>query len=190
MHARTRPVGRVNGKVTSPPWLARSLCIWEGKRKDALRELNTAIENGEETAEIFAAKGHLQFELEQFDDAVKTYEKLIGMVPQHPTASFNLGICYEKAGRWQEATDSFNKALATDPQRLEAQLGLGICLLHQEKPEPAIGCFDKVLARTPDLESALFGKSGFPAIAVEVRRSHRPVSEDSGKRIHSRKSAW
>src|ERR1700721_2058672 len=121
----------VNGKAAASPALARSVALHlEGKRKEALREINTAIESGEETAEILAAKGHVQFELEQFDDAVKTYEKLIAVVPNHPTASFNLGICYEKAGRWQDATDSFNRALSTDPQRLEAQLGLGICLLH------------------------------------------------------------
>ncbi len=137
------------GKTVSPA-LARSVSLHlEGKRKDALRELNTAIENGEETPEVLAAKGHIQFELEQFDDAVKTYEKLLGAAPRHPTANFNLGICYEKLGRWQEATDAFNKAIDSDPQREEAQLGLGICLLHQEKPEPAIGCFDKVLARKP-----------------------------------------
>ncbi len=96
----------VNGKAASPA-LARSVALHlEGKRKEALREINTAIENGEESVEVLAAKGHIQFELEQFDDAVKTYERLIAMAPQHPTASFNLGICYEKAGRWQEATDS------------------------------------------------------------------------------------
>ena len=72
----------MNGKAASPA-LARSVALHlEGKRKEALRELNTAIENGEETAEILAAKGHIQFELEQFDDAVKTYEKLISVVPQ------------------------------------------------------------------------------------------------------------
>src|ERR1700683_4795996 len=113
-----------NGKAASPA-LARSVALHlEGKRKEALRELNTAIENGEETPEVLAAKGHIQFELEQFDDAVKTYEKLLGVSPRHPTGNFNLGICYEKLGRWQEATDAFNKAIDSDPQREEAQLGL------------------------------------------------------------------
>src|SRR6201997_438182 len=148
-----------NGKAASPV-LARSVALHlEGKRKEALRELNTAIEGGEESVEILAAKGHIQFEMEQFDDAVKTYEKLLSMAPRHQTANFNLGICYEKLGRWQEATDAFQKALEVDPQREEAQLGLGICLLHQEKPEPAIACFDRVLARNPDHETALFGKA-------------------------------
>jgi len=133
------------------PALARAVSLHlEGKRKEALRELNAAMEGGEESAEIYAAKGHIQFELEQYDDAVKTYERLLEATPRHPTASFNLGICYEKLGRWNEATTAFQNALTVDPQRVEAQLGLGICLLHQEKPEPAIACFDQVLARRPD----------------------------------------
>src|SRR5579863_10670283 len=147
---------RATGKTVSPA-LARSVSLHlEGKRKEALRELNGAIEGGEETPEVFAAKGHIQFELEQYDDAIKTYEKLLILAPRHATANFNLGICYEKLGRWQEATDAFQKALETDPQRVEANLGLGICLLHQEKPEPAIGFFDQVLARNSSHETALF----------------------------------
>src|SRR5258708_4361843 len=90
---------RATGRAVSPA-LAKSVSLHlEGKRKEALRELNTAIENGEETQEVFAAKGHIQFELEQYDDAIKTYEKLLNLAPNHPTASFNLGICYEKLGR-------------------------------------------------------------------------------------------
>jgi Flp pilus assembly protein TadD len=92
---------RTTGKTVSPA-LARSVSLHlEGKRKEALRELNSAIENGEETPEVFAAKGHIQFELEQYDDAIKTYERLLTLAPRHQTANFNLGICYEKLGRWQ-----------------------------------------------------------------------------------------
>ena len=46
------------------PRLARAVSLHlEGKRPEALAELNLAIEGGEETAEVLAAKGHLQFEL-------------------------------------------------------------------------------------------------------------------------------
>src|SRR6266852_4637358 len=117
--ASTAPGLRTNGTPVSPA-LARSVSLHlEGKRKEALRELNTAIEDGEETTEVFAAKGHIQFELEQYDDAIKTYEKLLALAPRHPTANFNLGICHEKLGRWQEATDAFQKSIEVDPQREE-----------------------------------------------------------------------
>jgi tetratricopeptide (TPR) repeat protein len=113
-----------SGKTVSPA-LARAVSLHlEGKHKDALKELNTALENGEESAEIYSAKGHLQFELEQFEDSVKSYEKLLSLAPRHTTAHFNLGICYEKLGRWNEATEAFQKALDADPNRSEAQLVL------------------------------------------------------------------
>src|ERR1700676_4552801 len=160
----SKAAAQTESKVLSPA-LARAVSLHlEGKHKDALTELNTALENGEESTEIYSAKGHLQFELGQFEDAVKSYEKLLAIAPRHSTANFNLGICYEKLGRWSEATEAFQKALDVDPNRNEAQLGLGICLLHQEKPEPAIVCFDRVLARTPAHETALFGK----AVALQL----------------------
>ena len=134
----TKAAAQTESKAVSPA-LARAVSLHlEGKHKEALQELNTALENGEESTEIYSAKGHLQFELEQYDDAIKTYEKLLTLAPRHTTANFNLGICYEKLGRWNEATEAFQKALDADPNRNEAQLGLGICLLHQEKPEPAV----------------------------------------------------
>src|ERR1700686_2397883 len=90
---------RDNGKTASSV-LARSVALHlEGKRKEALRELNTAIQGGEESVGILAAKGHIQFEMEQYDDAVKTYEKLLSVASRHPTAVFNLGIRFEKLGR-------------------------------------------------------------------------------------------
>ena len=64
------------GKAVCPA-LARAVSLHlEGKHKDALKELNTALENGEESAEIYAAKGHLQYELEQYDDAIKILRAL------------------------------------------------------------------------------------------------------------------
>ena len=106
-----------------------------------------------------AAKGHIQFELEQFDDALKTYEKLLTRGAAASHRELQPGHLLREAGALAGSHRRLQKALDTDPQREEAQLGLGICLLHQEKPEPAIVCFDKVLARQPDHETALFGKA-------------------------------
>ena len=101
-----------SGVAPVSPALARAVSLHlEGKHKDALKELNTALENGEETADLYSAKGHLQFELEQFEEAVRSYEKLLTLAPRHATAHFNLGISFEKLGRWNEATNAFQKAL-------------------------------------------------------------------------------
>src|SRR5579859_4043904 len=43
----------------------------EGKSEAAVKELLSAIEGGENLAELHAALGHIQFELKQFDAASK-----------------------------------------------------------------------------------------------------------------------
>ena len=69
---KTDAASSANGQAVSAS-LARAVSLHlEGKRKEALRELNTAIEGGEQGVDIYAAKGHIQFELEQYEDAVKT----------------------------------------------------------------------------------------------------------------------
>ena len=131
----------------------------EGKRQEAHDELKRATDAGEETPEVFSARGHLEYELERYADAVKSYTRLLELVPNHPTADFNLAICQEKLSKWQEAADHFERALPRDPERMETRLGLGICLLHLEKPEAALAHFEKVLSRDEKHETASFGKA-------------------------------
>ena len=61
--------GAANGQAVSAS-LARAVSLHlEGKRKEALRELNTAIENGDQGVDIYAAKG---FEGEFLNRVVET----------------------------------------------------------------------------------------------------------------------
>ncbi|MFN8685654.1 MAG: hypothetical protein ACK52Z_12220, partial [Acidobacteriota bacterium] len=56
--------------------LARAVALHlEGKRKEALKEIQDAIEDGEQDPELFSARGHLHFELEQFEEAARSYQK-------------------------------------------------------------------------------------------------------------------
>src|SRR6476619_3528390 len=102
----------------------------EGKRQEALQELTGAISHAGETAEFASAMGHIQFELEQYEDAAKSYTKLLSIDPRHMAGQFNLAVCLEKLGRWEEAAERFTKVLETSPTRTEARLGLAICQLH------------------------------------------------------------
>ena len=92
--------------------LARAVSLHlEGKRREALQELKVAISNGGDSAELFSAIGHIQFELEQYEDAAKSYTKLLSMDPKHAAGNFNIAVCFEKLGRWNEAADRFKRLL-------------------------------------------------------------------------------
>src|ERR1017187_5068184 len=116
------------------------------KREEALAVLDAAISSGVAEPELYPAKALLQYELGQYKEASESYEQVLSASPQHPTAPYNLAVCYEKIGRWQEATAAFTKAVQREPNRIDARLGLGISLLHQEQAAPALECFEKVLS--------------------------------------------
>src|SRR3954447_19843874 len=76
---------------TSASALAKAVSLHlEGKRKEALQELKGAISSGGDSAEVYSAIGHIQFELEQYDDAAKSYTRLLSLEPKHTAGNFNL----------------------------------------------------------------------------------------------------
>ncbi|MGA8580593.1 MAG: hypothetical protein WB579_18055, partial [Bryobacteraceae bacterium] len=66
--------------------LARAVALHlEGKRESAARILSKAIEAGEHDAALYAALGHVQFELRDFEHAAESYRSVTEMEPNHRT---------------------------------------------------------------------------------------------------------
>src|SRR5205085_4032877 len=77
-----------SGRDESSPSSAMAKAVslhFEGNRPEALRVLNAALDAGHETAEIYSARGHVQFEMEQLEDAAGSYEALLNLQPRHAT---------------------------------------------------------------------------------------------------------
>src|SRR5438093_7861895 len=83
----------------------------QGKTEAALKELSSAIGGGENLAELHAAMGHIQFELQRFEDAARSYLKAAQTDPRHKTASYNRGVCLERLERWPDAVDAFQREI-------------------------------------------------------------------------------
>jgi Flp pilus assembly protein TadD len=80
--------------------LARAVSFHiEGKTREALREIDAAVDRGEDSPELHSARGHLQFELEQYEEAVRSYSRVLALEQQYPATHYNLGVCLEKIGR-------------------------------------------------------------------------------------------
>ena len=149
--------GIANGSVANA--LARAVSLHlEGKRAEALQELKGAASHAGETAEFASAMGHIQFELEQYEDAARAIQAPLDRSEAYGRTVQSCGLP-GKFGRWEDAAERFTKVLETSPTRTEARLGLAICQLHLEKSEAALENFDRVLAEDPANETALFGKA-------------------------------
>ena len=85
--------------------------------------MQRAIAANEASAEIYRAMGHIQFELGNFDEAAKSYRILAQVKPQYAMGWFNLAVCLERAGVWEDAAQAFHRACTLDADYLDAHLG-------------------------------------------------------------------
>src|SRR5207245_104768 len=144
--SKTPSSGGATKTAAKPASLARAVSLHlEGKLPEALDEINRTLQNGEGPFETYSAKAQIQFELGLFDDASKTYAKVLSMSPRVASANLNLAVCLDRLGRWQEAVEFFEKAAEAEPNRPDARLGLGISCLHLDKTEAAAECFNTIL---------------------------------------------
>src|SRR5512140_2158824 len=72
----------------------------EGKLEGAGRLLSKAIEDGERDIGLYAALGHIQYEMHDYEAAAQTYATISDIDPKHRTASFNLGVCHGNLRQW------------------------------------------------------------------------------------------
>ena len=148
----------------------------DGNREQALQELDLLLEKGGANAEVWAARGHVQFELGQYDEAAESYAKLLELVPEHNTGRLHMALCLQNQGQWSEAAVRYQELVDNGGDSCDARLGLGNCLLHLSKPAEALEHYDKCAQEIPDDERVIFGK----AVALHVNEQPdeaRPLYE-------------
>jgi len=93
--------------------LARAVALHlAGKREEAVKQLQAASSSGKAPAEVYRAMGHIQFELEDFQQAEKSYRALVRLKPQYAMGWFNLAVSLERLGNWDQALEAFQGLLA------------------------------------------------------------------------------
>src|SRR4051794_427364 len=78
-------------------YLSRAVAMHlAGQRAEALAKLRRGIAAGEASPGNLRAMGHIQFEMEDFDNAAKTYRTLTELKPQYAMGWFNLAVSLER----------------------------------------------------------------------------------------------
>ena len=121
-------------------------------------------------AELSAARGGIEFALGRFADAALSYSAVALSRPGNPDVQFNLALCLQRCGRWDEAAEGFERVLGLDADWTEALLGLGACLLEMNRAQDALECFDRA-CRGVRQGPALFGKAVALQLLGEFERS-------------------
>lgn len=129
----------------------------QGRTQDAANEVERALESGEPPSDLYAIAGNLHFQLGDFTRAAGHFAKLRSLVPDHPTAGFNLGVCYERLGKYEQAIEAFTTAASRHNQLWQAHVGLGYCHLRLGRYNRALQAFQDSLELQPASDKALFG---------------------------------
>jgi tetratricopeptide (TPR) repeat protein len=100
-----------------------------------------AAAGAEEDADTQAAHRHfvnasLLYESGRYNEAIAEFEIAKSLKPV-PAFDFNIGRCYERIERWQEAADAFERYLAASPDVPDAEeLRARVATLRSRAPKP------------------------------------------------------
>jgi tetratricopeptide (TPR) repeat protein len=126
---------------------------------DGALQILTNIDPSIESPELFAARGHVQMDLGDFNGAGQSYQSVVELRPQDPEGWFQAGYCLHKTGQTAAALDHLRKAADLGATWIEVPLAIAICLVGLKRYPEALDALETCLEREPDYVPALFTKA-------------------------------
>lgn len=103
------------------------------------------------------ALAHFHLALEEYEEALDAFRRLLKLVPTRPDLLVQTVACMERLERWQEGAELLQPEVELHPDWTEAALALGICRLHLNQPQEAFEVFKGVESRSPGNQVAKEG---------------------------------
>ena len=100
--------------------------------------------------------GNVYRELDELDDAIKSYKKAIAIKPDFVEAFYSLGVIYQEQNILNNALKSYLKVLSINPGFAEAHNNLGTIFSKLNRLEEAEASFKKALAIDPYYAGAYY----------------------------------
>jgi len=131
-----------------------SCYVRQGEYEKA-RELLVRSNELEPSFEAYVNLGAIDLKLQQYDEAVRNFQKALEIDPRSAAAYNNLGVVYKDTGNFGLAEEMFHKALANHPQQVEARDNLAIIYRKQDRLEEAEQLYREILSIDPNKRSAV-----------------------------------
>ena len=168
----------------------------QGRREDAARSLQKAIEVEPGYWQAYTALGNFNFRLGRAEDAVGAYRRAAELAPGNASVFSNLGAALLLAVRLEDAAAAFEKSLAIEPSRA-AHTNLGSMYYFLGRFPEAVRQYESAERIAPGdhqvvgaLADALWQIPGRRADAVRVYERAATLAEEALEVNPSQAVAW
>jgi Tfp pilus assembly protein PilF len=117
---------------------AGQLAEAQGDVERALLQYREALKVDPKHLNTLFRMGALYTKAKRFNEAIATWEQYIKATNSAPAAYNNLALCYEQAGRLNEAEETFKRGIERDPQSATCRVNYGLMLARHDRIDDAI----------------------------------------------------
>ncbi|MBT5911292.1 tetratricopeptide repeat protein [Rhodospirillaceae bacterium] len=128
----------------------------ERKFEEALNLLKKMTQQFPEVLHIHLISGKINYDLGRYRNAIKSYNVLIKLVPDHAEAYNLIGLSLKKLLVYNAAIASCKKAIEIQPDYAEAYSNLGNIFVDIKRIKEGIRCFRNAIRLKPNLLTAIF----------------------------------
>jgi tetratricopeptide (TPR) repeat protein len=119
---------------------------------DRVGELKQSLDRDPENPEILMDIGNAYYDREDWDDAIKSYEKARRKAPKNPNLLSDLGAAYRNRGEFDKAVAFFQKAREANPDHWQSLLNwLLVEAYDRRDAKAAQPLMDEVKKRYPEI---------------------------------------
>jgi tetratricopeptide (TPR) repeat protein len=128
------------------------------KPREALAELNLAVEADANSAEAFTVRGVAYFELKEYANAQLDYEQAIKLAPDSYRPYYNRALLRTAQNDLAGAVKDYSDAIRLAPDTADTYLNRGQLFVQQGQTQPALNDFDQAIKLNPKNVLALYNR--------------------------------
>jgi len=120
----------------------------------AIGYFDNALNIDSKSIEAHYGKGNFLQMAGDYENALKEYNLILAIFPEHQDATFNMGAIYYEQKKYDEAMQNFELTIKRDANFYRGYYGRGRCFEAKGEKQEAIGEYKKCLAIKPDYDLA------------------------------------
>ncbi len=118
--------------------------------KSRIAEQQEILKKDPENQEATVALANLNFDLKNYQEAIRFYEKALQRDSSNISLITDLGSSHMWMGNYDKAVELYNKSLSIDPKHMQTLMNMGIVKMSMGDRAAAAEMWEKVLTYYPN----------------------------------------